>query len=148
MKWSLVSFLFWQGKPQRLPKGSRVSQINVAREAGHDPSALKKARFPVLVMEIQNWAEEHISDAPPSPRQMLLARRSRARDLRSRIEAPENQRDDALDLLVQAEARIVDRRKRASQGTRPANVTPIRPAETAGCRSDVNNNLNVTQAEC
>jgi len=33
-------------KPERLPKGTPVSQNNVAKEAGSDPSALKKRAFP------------------------------------------------------------------------------------------------------
>lgn len=41
------------GKTTRLPEGAQISQNNVAREAGYDPSALKKARFPTLVYEIQ-----------------------------------------------------------------------------------------------
>nr|WP_302685079.1 hypothetical protein [Pseudomonas syringae]UVN17909.1 hypothetical protein pPsy0479a_00077 [Pseudomonas syringae] len=41
--------------PSILAKGTPVSQNNVAREAGLDPSALKKARFPELVSEIQQW---------------------------------------------------------------------------------------------
>lgn len=36
-----------------LPPGSPVSQNNVAREAGRDPSALRKSRYPKLVADIQ-----------------------------------------------------------------------------------------------
>jgi hypothetical protein len=119
------------GKPKILPRNARVTQNNVAREAGLDPSALKKSRFPTLVVDIQRWAEEHSSDEPISPRQMLLAQRSRARDLRSRIEALEAQRDDALSLLVQAEARIVDLTLENEQlrTVSPTNVKQFRPAE-------------------
>ena len=46
-------------KPERLPKGTPVSQNNVAKEAGSDPSALKKARFPLLIAEIQKYVEGH-----------------------------------------------------------------------------------------
>lgn len=38
-----------------LPPGSSVTQNNVAREAGRDPSALKKARYPLLILEIQAY---------------------------------------------------------------------------------------------
>jgi len=63
-------------KPERLPKGSSVSQNNVAKEAGSDPSALKKSRFPLLVAEIQKYVEEHGKERPPSVRQVsLLARK-------------------------------------------------------------------------
>ena len=43
-----------QGKPLRLKKGAPVTQNNVAKEAGRDPSALKKSRFPELIREIKN----------------------------------------------------------------------------------------------
>lgn len=39
----------------RLRPGTKLTQNNVAREAGRDPSALKKDRYPSLVMEIQGY---------------------------------------------------------------------------------------------
>jgi hypothetical protein len=44
-----------RGKTTILPSGSPVTQNNVAREAGRDPSALKKDRYPLLVLEIQAY---------------------------------------------------------------------------------------------
>lgn len=41
--------------PQILPKGSSVSQNNVAKEAGCVPSALRKERFPNLIQKIQAY---------------------------------------------------------------------------------------------
>lgn len=97
------------GKPNILPKGTTLSQNNVAKEAGVDPSALRRARFPELVSEIQDWIEAHKDEqVQKSPRQMMLAQRSRNRNLRERIEALELQRDDALSRLVDTQARIVD----------------------------------------
>jgi hypothetical protein len=43
-------------QPTVLAKGAFVSQNNVAREAGRDPSALKKDRYPLLVSEIQAFS--------------------------------------------------------------------------------------------
>ena len=43
------------GKPVLLPLDSPVTQNNVAREAGRDPSALRKARYPLLILEIQAY---------------------------------------------------------------------------------------------
>ena len=42
-------------KPKVLPRDTPVSQNNVAKEAGRDPSALKKDRYPILVLEIQAY---------------------------------------------------------------------------------------------
>jgi hypothetical protein len=44
-------------KPIRVEPGTVISQNNVAREAGVDPSALRKSRYPGLIREIQAYAE-------------------------------------------------------------------------------------------
>jgi hypothetical protein len=96
-------------KPDVLPKGTKLSQNNVAKEAGVDPSALRRSRFPLLVEEIQAWLEEHKEQQlQTSPRQMMLAQRTRNRNMRERLDALERQRDDALSRLVDAHARIVE----------------------------------------
>ena len=97
-----------RGEPFNVPKGTPVSQNNVAKEAGRDPSALKKARFPSLIAEIQQWINLHAPiDVPPSPRQATLAQRRRNRDLRERIEELKAERDHALSLLVEADSKIL-----------------------------------------
>ncbi|RDL42577.1 hypothetical protein DN730_18945 [Marinomonas piezotolerans] len=98
-----------QGKPDILPKGTLLSQNNVAKEAGVDPSALRRARFPELVAEIQEWIEAHKDEkATKSPRQMMLAQRSRNRDLKEKYKSLEEQRDKALSQLLDAQARILE----------------------------------------
>jgi hypothetical protein len=96
------------GKPDILPKGSKVSQNNVAREANCDPTALKKDRFPVLVKEIQGWIKVAGSKAPKSPRQKALAQRSRNRNLRKTIAKLKRQRDRAASKLLEANMKILD----------------------------------------
>lgn len=90
-----------------LPKGCPVSQNNVAKEAGLDRTALKKARFPSLVAEIQRWIDEHQEEAAPSERQKILAHRARNRSLRERIMVFKEERDHALSLLAEADAKIL-----------------------------------------
>lgn len=98
-----------RGKPNLVPKGTKVTQNNVAREAGLVPSALRRSRFPVLVAEIQQWIDANPNAAGAvSPRQMALARRSHNRGLRIQLGALRVQRDDALSKLVEAEAAILD----------------------------------------
>lgn len=96
------------GCPTILSKGSKISQNNVAREAGLDPSSLKKARFPILVEEIQNWINTISPDISTSSRQHLATQRRKSRSLRQQIDALKSQRDEALAMLVQADAHIVD----------------------------------------
>jgi hypothetical protein len=97
------------GKPDILQKGTLLSQNNVAKEAGVDPSALRRARFPELVADIQTWIDANKNETPQkSPRQMMLAQRSRNRDLREKSRALEGQRDKALGQLLDVQARILE----------------------------------------
>ena len=90
-----------------LPKGTPVSQNNVAKEAGCDPSALRKTRFPLLVIAIQEWVEARRSDQP-SERQRLLKQRQKKRDVREVIADLKQQRDRAVALLADADLRIME----------------------------------------
>jgi hypothetical protein len=96
------------GVPEVLPKGTPVSQNNVAKEAGCDPSALRKSRFPLVVLAIQEWAESHKSEQPPSERQRLLKQRRKNRDTQETISDLKKQRDIAAGLLADADLRIVE----------------------------------------
>jgi hypothetical protein len=96
------------GVPEVLPKGTPISQNNVAKEAGCDPSALRKIRFPLLVMAIQEWVESHKSEQPPSERQNLLKQRRKNRDIRETIADLKKQRDVVAGLLADADLRIVE----------------------------------------
>lgn len=116
-------------KPNLMSKGTQVTQNNVAREAGLDPSALKKARFPHLVAEIQAWVENSAETTTRSQRQTVIAQRTRSRELRVRLEAMKTQRDHALALLVEADARILEliaENTRLKATLPPTNVTMIR----------------------
>lgn len=96
------------GAPKVLPKGTHVSQNNVAKEAGCDPSALRKARFPLLVIAIQEWVEAHKGEPFTSERQRLLKLRRKNRDTRETIVDLKKQRDSVAGLLADADLRIVE----------------------------------------
>ncbi len=96
------------GAPEVLPKGTPVSQNNVAKEAGCDPSALRKTRFPLLVMAIQEWVESHKGEQQPSERQRLLKQKRKNRDTQETIADLKTQRDIAVGLLADADLRIVE----------------------------------------
>ncbi|WP_201696331.1 hypothetical protein [Paraburkholderia hiiakae] len=118
-----------KGKPERLPLSMPVSQNNVAREAGCDPSALKKSRFPALIAEIQQYLVEHGGEKPASARQTKLAQRKKTRSLRERIEAIARQRDQAVSMLNEANLTIlelVDRVAELEAKLPPDNVRPLR----------------------
>lgn len=96
------------GVPQVLPKGTPVSQNNVAKEAACDPSALRKSRFPLLVLAIQEWIETHKGEQLVSERQKLLKQRRKNRDTRDTIADLKRQRDVVTGLLGDANLRIVE----------------------------------------
>ena len=106
-----------------------MSQNNVARETGRDSSALRKSRYPGLIAEIQQWIEANATDKPKSPRQILLAQSRRNRSLRDKIEALKIQRDHALSLLTEADAKILElnMENRLLQNLQSqSKITPVR----------------------
>jgi len=99
-------------EPQRLPKGTALTQNNVAKEAGVDPSALRSARYPELSADIKKWAREHPATGPISARQATLGKRAANRKWRERVAGLTAQRDEALSRLVDAEREIVELMRR------------------------------------
>ena len=94
--------------PEILPKGTPVTQNNVAKEAGVNPSALRSSRYPELAQQIQNWIEDNKENSvQKSSRQMMLAQRSKNRELREQITSLQEQRDKALSMLVETQREIV-----------------------------------------
>ncbi len=90
-----------------LKPGAPVTQNNVAREAGCDPSALKKVRFPDLVREIQAYVELHPAEQSHST-PTTKGRRSANRTARERLEDTIRQRDHVQSILTSANARIIE----------------------------------------
>ncbi|WP_037055152.1 hypothetical protein [Rheinheimera baltica] len=117
-------------KPERLVKGTSVSQNNVAKEAGSDSSAFKKTRFPLLIDEIQKYVKSQLQDRPPSVREVSLQARKKNRGLRERIEEIKLQRDHLASLLSEADATILELYDRITELERQmpiSNVLPIDP---------------------
>jgi hypothetical protein len=94
-------------EPKVLPKGTPVSQNNVAKEADCDPSALRKSRYPSLIREIQAYVELH-QDERPSKRQTLLKQRKARQEQQGHLEEVILQRDIAQSQLASANRRIVE----------------------------------------
>ncbi|KRB75757.1 hypothetical protein [Noviherbaspirillum sp. Root189] len=94
-------------QPKVLKPGIPVTQNNVAREAGTDPSALKKARFPALIREIQAYIELH-PPGDPSAGEKRKRHRSANRSTQERLEDMIRQRDQAQSILASANKRIVE----------------------------------------
>lgn len=93
--------------PRVLQRGTPVTQNNVAREAGCDPSALRKSRFPMLVREIQAYLELN-QDAMESGRHIRLKNRQANRTKAEKLKDVIRQRDAAQSTLTSANERIVE----------------------------------------
>ena len=111
-----------------------VSQNNVAKEAGCDTTALKKARFPALVREIKAYVELHKETEPAANRG---ARRNQTRTVEERNRDAIKQRDLCQSMLASAELRIVEltstigdlqRRLDDLEPPPPASISRRRPA--------------------
>ncbi|MDY0921620.1 hypothetical protein [Leclercia sp. CFBP8987] len=121
-------------KPERLPKGTLVSQNNVAKEAGSDPSALKKTRFPLLIAEIQMYVESYSKGQQPSGRQLNLLARKKNRGLRERIGEIKQQRDHLASLLSEADATIIELYDRIAELERQLPATNVLLIDPRGDR--------------
>lgn len=93
--------------PKMLKPGTPVTQNNVAREAGCDPSALRKARFPALIREIQAYIELHPND-DFSASQKTKRKRAANRTTQERLVDTIRQRDQAQSILASANMRILE----------------------------------------
>lgn len=111
------------GCPVILDVGAPVTQNNVAKEAGRDPSALRKIRYPDLIQEIQSWVS-HLNGGG-SDKLLVSTLRSRIKVLEDRVKQLERDRDMAQSLLVQAHDRIVvlsQKNEKLSLSAKPDNV--------------------------
>lgn len=97
------------GKPELLPKGTPVTQNNVAKEAGVNPSALRRSRYPDLVDKIQSWIDENKDNSfQQSTRQKSLAKTAKNRSLKQQLDDMKAQNDIALSKLMEAERMIIE----------------------------------------
>jgi hypothetical protein len=114
-----------------MPMGTPVTQNNVAREAGRDPSALKKSRFPRLVAAIQAWAAQADKQSAGSKRQEAVARRSKRRSLQESLASCKAERDMAMSMLIEADKKIVELflEVRRLESLKVSKPTPLRPIQ-------------------
>lgn len=122
-------------KPTRLAKGTLVSQNNVAREAGSDPSALRKSRFPTLIAEIQRYVTSQESRGALSARATRADQRRKRRSLKDRLDEVARQRDMLASKLCEADVTILALRAQIEQLAKYApenNVIPLRQVHEKG----------------
>ncbi|MBL4881414.1 MAG: hypothetical protein JKX82_08830 [Oleispira sp.] len=104
--------------PINVPKGTAVSQNNVAKEAGKHPTALKKDRFPLLVLEIQDYLKQLGDGSEVIAKKKELRKK---RTLEERYAACKKERDQLasiceaqLNFIEQLQDEIADRKNGVS----------------------------------
>lgn len=113
--------------PVILSRGTLVSQNNVAREAGCDPSALRKSRYPELIAEIRTWISASGGDQRRSDaRKKMSAKKATRRSQNQLIADLKSQRDRLASLLVEADAKILDLTLELARLRPSSKVSPIR----------------------
>lgn len=96
-----------EDRPVVLPAGTHVSQNNVAKEAGTDPTALRKARYPSLIGEIQAWVELNGYEAAEQKKRQDRSKKRRV-DVKTKLKNVEVQRDFAQSQLLSAHRQVVE----------------------------------------
>lgn len=92
--------------PQLLARGTPVSQNNIAREAGSDPSAFRRTRYPLLHGEVQAWLKANARvDEKLEKRKKLRRQRETLKQTVTRLK---EERDSAQSELVSAHRSILD----------------------------------------
>jgi hypothetical protein len=81
--------------PVNVPKETKISQNNVAKEAGKHPTALKKDRFPLLVLEIQDYLKQQEIDSDIIKKKKQLRKQ---RTLEQRLSDCKKQRDKLVSI--------------------------------------------------
>lgn len=103
-----------QGRPVIVPMDTAISLASVAREAGSDPSSIKRSRYPDLAHEISQFTS---TDSSSTLDPKLAAARRKIQRLESRLRDVQRQRDHAISLLLAAERELMDRTRRCAGGT-------------------------------
>ena len=93
------------GQTNVVPRGTPLTQNNVAREAGREPDAFKKARYSALIREIQ--AHIQINAQHKELTNKRRERRHQRQDLKEKSERFRMQRDEAQSKLVGAHRAIL-----------------------------------------
>lgn len=81
--------------PVNVPKETKISQNNVAKEAGKHTTALKKDRFPLLILEIQDYLKQREIDSDTLKKKKQLRKQ---RTLELRLSDCKKQRDKLVSI--------------------------------------------------
>lgn len=95
------------GSALNVERNAQITQNNVAREAGVDPSALRASRYPALVKEIRDLACIARANVGRMGHKPHLPRSEERRDEKQRYQDMKRQRDHAAALLASADSEVL-----------------------------------------
>jgi len=81
---------------------------NIAREAGRDSSAFKRARYPDLIRDVQAYLAERSVAARPSKAAEVEGARRRSRELRQDKQTLQRQFEAVSAELLAARAKVIE----------------------------------------
>ncbi|MBC3421864.1 MULTISPECIES: hypothetical protein [Pseudomonas] len=114
-----------EGKALRIDKKSATTLANIAREAGRDPSALKRSRYPTFVSEVEFHNENVGSTLERRDRSLsaqLASARAENKSLRARCLGLSAERDAAQSKVLNLQQVLVEKSFQLEGLEGPSNV--------------------------
>jgi len=114
-----------EGKAMRVDKMAPPNLANIAREAGKDPSALKKSRYPIFISEVESFNNNVSSAGERIDRSLsaqLKAARSENRKLRESYEQLTIERDESHSRVLNLQLALVEMSFMVDGLEKPSNI--------------------------
>lgn len=114
-----------EGKAMRVDKMAPPNFANIAREAGKDPSALKKSRYPIFISEVESFNNNVSSAGERIDRSLsaqLKAARSENRKLRESYEQLTIERDESHSRVLNLQLALVEMSFMVDGLEKPSNI--------------------------
>ena len=108
-------------RPINLRRGARVTQSNIAKEAGKHSTALKKDRFPVLVLEIQDYMRQQETDHDVDNKKKELRKQ---RMIKEKYSDSKIERDKLIS-IIEAQKKLIDDLKDENNDLRNGLNRPV-----------------------
>lgn len=115
-----------EGKALRVDKMASPNLASIAREAGKDPSALKKSRYPIFISEVESFNNNVSSAGERIDRSLsaqLKSARSENKKLRECYEQLTIERDESHSRVLNLQLALVEMSFMVDGLEKPSNIT-------------------------
>ncbi|EOG3619010.1 hypothetical protein G7017_11040 [Pseudomonas fulva] len=117
-----------EGKPIRISKHAKLTLANIAREAGNDPSALKKSRYPTFIAEVEEYNSSPSPTVKRSDRSLtaqLTAARAENNALRERCTELAAERDIAHSKVLNLQLALIEKCQELEEYIGPSSIAVL-----------------------